>query len=608
MFTLLNYLRNYENKISEGEIPEKPFLDQTNYNLDNFNLNSFTKTVMEKITDSNFLVKELKGIIENIKEEIVAQINNNFNNYVSLISKLQALDFLIENIQKPLDNINTRILCEISHIEKYENELVTIYEYIRENNKQVNFIKQSLTFLKNADRCKKLISQIHEKYEKDNLIAGVINRHPDDNYLNSYDLVRKFLFDIIRFVEKTNLLKNIVLVDNSYNKIIQEIKNEEEKYFNHIEDLLRITLNDIGERRDDNPLVNNLMTLIIKCYIECNREDFLNTKIIELSVAKNILAVFDSQKSISGKLDEFNSFVSTKFGKYLACLSKASANKNCLTNFNITCLILPVIERLSNDKYIFNCVDYNNFKDNLNSILTFITKHINLDNYLSINPLQLAKIKAFIGNFSFFTYFQFLQNDICKVFSDEGINSYENLTNDDENLETFISKKLMAISNLNFNFIRILEDFFRDKRLFLKIVPNFLTFLLQINKFFISKQVEIIQSNNMNKIIDLIGQEGFSFEEANMIELKRNLIDYITNIDAYLFFFSDTLPAKLKSLISRDIFIFRDEEDFARLNSHIDVVVDILVRTIKTLTDTNEIMTVVSIMKGKHGHLNLRLL
>ena len=44
------------------------------------------------------LLSELKSTIEKTKNEIVEQINSNFNNYVTLISKLQTIDFLIDNI------------------------------------------------------------------------------------------------------------------------------------------------------------------------------------------------------------------------------------------------------------------------------------------------------------------------------------------------------------------------------------------------------------------------------------------------------------------------------------------------------------------------------
>jgi hypothetical protein len=584
MYTLLNYLKNYETKITEGEIPEKPFLDTTNYNVENFNLNSFTKTIMEKIHDSNFLIKKMTEIIDNIKEDIVLQINSNFNNYISLIAKLQALDFLIENIQKPLDNINDRITSELSYIERYESELVSLSKFVRNNDMNVDLIKQSLGFLKNYERCKAVLTELHQRYEKDSTIVNIINGHPEDNFINSYDLLRKFLFDLLRFIDKVNLLKKTEINDQVYHKMITEVKDEEDKYFLYIEELLRILLNEGGTKNV--VLIKNLMILTIKCYLESNREKVLNHKVNEIAISKLIDSCFDSG-SVQSRLDDFSNLIAEKLSLYTTCLKFASKdNPKTVSHFNLTCIILPVIERLGNDKYIFNCVDYNIFRETLNSILNFITKYS-----VEADAVQLAKVRSFISHFSFFTYFQFLQNDMCKVFIEDGMNNFENLDSED-NLDNFITKRLMIMSNLNFNVIRMLEEVFRDRKLFVKILPNFFIFLMQINKFFIAKQLDAVRSENMVNIITLVSQEGFSFEESNMMELKRNLFDYVSNLDSYLNFFVELFPDKIRIIVNRDLFLFQEEN----LQGHIDEIASGLILMIKSLTQSDEIVKLVELL------------
>jgi hypothetical protein len=397
---------------------------------------------------------------------------------------------------------------------------------------------------------------------------------------------------MLRLIEKLGLLRKMEtgVGDPVFHKMSKEIRDEEEKYYSYVEDLLKLLLTELasGLPTGNVHLVKNLLVLVIKCYMGSSREKILNNKLRELVVSKLLDSAFESTNGVISRLDEFNTLITAKLGLYTTCLNTALGNTGPthINTFNTTCIVLPLIDRLSSDKYIFNCVDYNLFRETLNSVLNFLIQYTQGDG-ITVDP----KVKSFLSSFSFFTYFQFLQNDMCKVFIEEGMNSYENLTPDtDDNLDNFI-KKLMVMSNLNFNVTRMLEEVFRDRKLFYKILPNFMTFLIQINKFFISRQLEIIESENMKKVTNLISEPGFSFEDSNMLELRRNLFDYIGNLDNYLYFYTETLGSKLKQV--GDLFIFSDE-DVGQLQRCTDDIIKGLVNTIRTLTEADGITAIVT--------------
>ena len=89
--SIYNYIKRIENALSAPESPEVQFLNIDLYKSKTFNLKSFSLSIFDKISNTKMLLSELKSTIEKTKNEIVEQINSNFNNYVTLISKLQTI-------------------------------------------------------------------------------------------------------------------------------------------------------------------------------------------------------------------------------------------------------------------------------------------------------------------------------------------------------------------------------------------------------------------------------------------------------------------------------------------------------------------------------------
>jgi hypothetical protein len=160
---IFNYLKLFENKISENS--EKEFLDLSKFKSSDFNLTNYIKLVISKIDDTNVLVSSLKNIKDSLSDEIVHQINSNFNNYMVLISKMQAIDFLVDNIVKPLKNIKHYINEQYTLIDKYEKELNNLRAFEAQNEAEINTVRLTLRFHKNLSFVNKLNSFITNNYE-----------------------------------------------------------------------------------------------------------------------------------------------------------------------------------------------------------------------------------------------------------------------------------------------------------------------------------------------------------------------------------------------------------------------------------------------------------
>jgi len=161
---LVNYLKNFENELSSDHTNNE-VVDSDFFSHDNFNSNLYVKQLINKVENTNKIIQKLKSMNENLKNDIVSQINSNFNNYIVLISKMQAIDFLIENIEKPLKNIKMHINEQEGYMYAYEKEVNEIKTFVMKNEVETLKIQQALQFHKNYNYYKDIIKKISEKYE-----------------------------------------------------------------------------------------------------------------------------------------------------------------------------------------------------------------------------------------------------------------------------------------------------------------------------------------------------------------------------------------------------------------------------------------------------------
>lgn len=564
MLSLLNYFKVFENKLNQGELPETQFLDTSHYKNENFNANSFAKIIMEKLENSNALINRLEKTIEDTRNEIVEQINSNVNNYIVLISKLQAIDFLIENIDKPLINIKNIILNEINFIEKYESDLSKVSEFISDNDNQVRVVLLSLKFFKYYQKCKAGSSAIQKKHYSNHEISNILSNHQDDDIVNHYDVIRRFLVEILIFMEKYDTLHQLHADLVTETVLFEEIQKEANGFIETVDALLRIVVKGLTGKKQYTEihiiLLQNLLTLITKIHHKGSKKAALFDKITNTCIKHEFLAIFDEKNSNRNINQKIEQLISTYEHKYRVLNEVISANSGESLSFPITCLIEPLIERLSNEKFIFNCIEPSSFKDNYNSIISFFNKFINKNNFAEVPKEVYQNLASFTNKFSFFTYYQFIHNEVLR-------NLYEENTGSDD---VFV-KELTNISNMIFNYTKTLQEMFRDKKVFVKLLHFFLTFVTQTNKYIVDKQITFFKSDAMMQLMALTESAGFSYEESNMLSHKRSMMDYVSNVTNYYNFFKTSFYHNIVLILDKEVFMFNDYETYNTLVNKLEI-------------------------------------
>ena len=256
MNTLYSYLKVIEQKLSAPEDPEVQFLNIEIYKNPSFNLKSLSSSIFEKIKDTSYLLNQLKLTTEKTKNEIFEQINSNYNNYVSLISKLQTIDFLVDNIQKCFEKIKSKIDAKLNLVERYEKEFSEMLEYIKENDNEIIKIQKEIKEYDINIKANKTKEKI-DKFIISNSLA--INER-------LYTPIRQLMFLFVNYFEL--------------------VKSNEKKYFNYfslIDDILyHFTENYFIKQ--NNTEINlrldlNIISLIHKIYKIIKQEDTLYQKL-----------------------------------------------------------------------------------------------------------------------------------------------------------------------------------------------------------------------------------------------------------------------------------------------------------------------------------------
>ena len=291
----------------------------------------------------------------------------------------------------------------------------------------------------------------------------------------------------------------------------------------------------------------NILYLINKIYVIKGEENEFYKIIFEDYIKTNVIKILESNQELPQKIEELLSYMNNE---KLSNLNKTFNNKK----FLVISFLIPFLNKYTIEGTLYNCLDSNQFKDNYLSVLKFISNF-----YIDDNVFE--NIKSFIQNFSFFTYFQYIQNEICSKISE--------LIKDDLNYED-----LTLLSNCLFNFTKTVQEIFIEKKIFLKNLTNFINFILQCNKFI---QIKIKEYENNNENLKIYLQ---SKNKENLIEMKfddkikKVLEEYDNNLKIYNTFFKEDFESKIIEVIEREDFIFQNKEEKENLNKCINTLCD----------------------------------
>ena len=498
MNTLYSYLKVIEQKLSAPEDPEVQFLNIDIYKNPSFNLKSLSSSIFEKIKDTSYLLNQLKLTTEKTKNEIFEQINSNYNNYVSLISKLQTIDFLVDNIQKCFEKIKSKIDTKLNLVERYEKEFSEMLEYIKENDNEIIKIQKEIKEYDINIKANKTKEKI-DKFIISNSLA--INER-------LYTPIRQLMFLFVNYFEL--------------------VKSNEKKYFNYfslIDDILyHFTENYFIKQ--NNTEINlrldlNIISLIHKIYKIIKQEDTLYQKLFNGFIKSALNKLTDANIDIPNVINNLINYIKSS---QIEGLLLIFSNNN---NFLNICFLNPFINKFIKEKFLFNCSDINQFYNNYKSVIKFMK----LFNIKNIEDISL--VRNFIQNFSFFTYYQYLQNDLCTNLT--GLIQYQNSS---------IKEDYIKIINSSiYNYIQALKEIFNKGKIFLKILPNFLTFVFQCNILISNKINEamnyIKNNNNVNKeIIDNLNKYKKIYNEyfKKEGEFYNNILNDVYYNENFLLF------------------------------------------------------------------------
>ena len=498
MNTLYSYLKVIEQKLSAPEDPEVQFLNIEIYKNPSFNLKSLSSSIFEKIKDTSYLLNQLKLTTEKTKNEIFEQINSNYNNYVSLISKLQTIDFLVDNIQKCFEKIKSKIDAKLNLVERYEKEFSEMLEYIKENDNEIIKIQKEIKEYDINIKANKTKEKI-DKFIISNSLA--INER-------LYTPIRQLMFLFVNYFEL--------------------VKSNEKKYFNYfslIDDILyHFTENYFIKQ--NNTEINlkldlNIISLIHKIYKIIKQEDTLYQKLFNGFIKSALNKLTDANIDIPNVINNLINYIKSS---QIEGLLLIFSNNN---NFLNICFLNPFINKFIKEKFLFNCSDINQFYNNYKSVIKFMK----LFNIKNIEDISL--VRNFIQNFSFFTYYQYLQNDLCTNLT--GLIQYQNSS---------IKEDFIKIINSSiYNYIQALKEIFNKGKIFLKILPNFLTFIFQCNILISNKINEamnyIKNNNNVNKeIIDNLNKYKKIYNEyfKKEGEFYNNILNDVYYNENFLLF------------------------------------------------------------------------
>ena len=525
--SIYNYIKRIENALSAPESPEVQFLNIDLYKSKTFNLKSFSLSIFDKISNTKVLLSELKSTIEKTKNEIVEQINSNFNNYVTLISKLQTIDFLIDNITTSLENIKAKINSELDLVAKYENELTQMIKFIDDNDKEIKNVNESIKKYENKIKCENIIVKV-DNFLKDN-ISGLQEKN--------YTVIRKYFFLLLTFYKI-----KIKGIENEQNSIIEQ---SSEKYMKILNEILDYVLQNYFSNQDNmiNMKLNaNIISLINKLFTIQNSEDVLYEKIYENYTKNEINKIFENNVPVPKIINEIENMINSN--KYTTLMNEFNKDRFIQISF-----VIPFINKFSNDKFLFNCSDSIQFRDNYTSILNFINKY-NIENII-------ISIQNFLQMFSFFTYFQYVQNDI----SSRLLSIVElDMKNEKDNFT--------IISGCVSNYLKVIKDY-TNGNIFIKNLPNFLNFILQCSIFIGQIIHNFEDSSELLKIYHNSINDNLNFEIAG--KDKEKIDNYYNIIKQYNeYFMNGDFKKSIEEIAKREMFICKEEKERSSILTEIN--------------------------------------
>ena len=302
-------------------------------------------------------------------------------------------------------------------------------------------------------------------------------------------------------------------------------------------------LNNSGQDNTINMKLNaNIISLINKLYAIQKSEDVLYEKIYENYTKNEINKIFENNVPVPKIINEIEKMINSN--KYQTLMNEFNKERYIQISF-----VLPFINKFSNDKFLFNCSDSIQFRDNYTSILNFINKY-NIENIPT-------SIQNFLQMFSFFTYFQYVQNDISsRLLSIVELDMKKEKDN------------FAIISGCISNYLKIIKDY-TSGNIFIKNLPNFLNFILQCSIFITQIVHNFEESSELLKIYHNALNDTLNFEIAG--KDKEKIDNYYKILNQYNeYFMHGDFKKSIEDIAKREMFICKEEKERSSILNEIN--------------------------------------
>ena len=377
------------------------------------------------------------------------------------------------------------------------------------------------------------------------------------HYLNIYKAVNKEKKDKIKDDGKSKNTKNTT--DTTSTNTKTQIESKIKVKLHQIETVLIIIIKNLSILKKQNCLFKVI-----------NENQTLN------SIIKDFFSDQLQNISLSHKLNLLSKEFKVWFGGMEAFVAKYCFD----FDFVLNCFSLKLSEQFSTiqEKALVICSDSSLFYDSYISIIDLFSKHLLEKNNECVNIIR-SKLIQMSSNFAFFTYNQFLQNEIYKVMIEDYANEktqtylnynvrklpYKNFLNTDilknDVYKQDLAKIFMNFTNFILNLTKQLKEVLEKKKLFVKIIPHFMNFMASINNYVINKFASFFSHCTIKIFVAHLAEDlNFSFESNNMTGFLDLIVIFFNKFDNYFSIFTN-FSKEIIEVINRENVIFSYDVD-----------------------------------------------
>lgn len=442
-----------KNKIDDIDNPDMKYINISMYDSSQFNAENLVKLIQTENNESfskEKLIENLNLMSTNIKSQIYEQVKDHYPIFISLCNKLQNIDCMVDNIEKPLDSMKIKLMQEIDFTKSLKDNLIL-------SKNALTKIYSEIILLELSIRIDSLFNEIKKEIENyDVLNSERVSKFSNEDIISNYNNLKLILNNLLftagkieEFNKLFNKAKSLYEVDcvikfneneefsndlgQYYNVIYKQylrIKEEEERIVSFLQNIL-ISLLNLYLKTKKRALILNIKRNTSSYFSNSEMKDTksVTTKttsktnndykiiksvsqyeviIIKLISILNILGqdqqiylAFNKNQILNNLVSETMDLVENSLKskiiilirEYIALFGDLIDNlkqRNLSTiNISLNSFLTLVCQKISTDKSLFNCTDINSFYDNYSSIVLLIHSVIN-DNLKELNNQYMS--------------------------------------------------------------------------------------------------------------------------------------------------------------------------------------------------------------------------